>query len=287
MCLLREYVFLLLWLASEKLSLTYLGLADKGLVRQKLDKFAQFCDALVQVTIANSKARRLVSHGACNDPRPGTVFLPVSQGEYMKDNSDFRRLITSTVSTSLTPPYEIAHQFDIQGIIANQTLAKYERKYSPVWAALQALLLDYSDLGEDTKKQSEDLSQLIKGAKTFAEWLLGFEWEDSNMPYQRKAEKQIDALRKAMDDLPTWQDKLKYLVSVGSCHKLHSDTLTRIFAELARSAAQNACPQNSSALESGKGDKLDALLFAPTLLSSFHVYQVETSQKQVGIHRVV
>lgn len=105
--LLREYLFLLLWLARETVGLTYLGLADNALVNLKLDKFSEFCDTLLQVTDADNKATCLVSHGACNDPCPGAASSPVSQFEYMQDNSEFRRLITSTVSTSLTPPMRL------------------------------------------------------------------------------------------------------------------------------------------------------------------------------------
>lgn len=92
-------------------------------------------------------------------------------------------------------------------------MIRYERMYMPVWAALQALIADYSDLEQDTKKRSEDLNRLIQETKTFAEWLLGFEWEDSSMSCQREAEQRIDVLRGAMGNLPTWQDKLNYLVS--------------------------------------------------------------------------
>lgn len=59
--LLREYVFLLLWLTRETLSLTYLGLADGALVKQKLDNFSQHCKALANVTVGDDKAAHLVS----------------------------------------------------------------------------------------------------------------------------------------------------------------------------------------------------------------------------------
>lgn len=136
------------------------------------------------------------------------------QSEYMQENSSFRRLISSAVSTDFAPAGEAAYQFPIQAIIAHQAMIRYERMYMPVWAALQALITDYADLKLDANKRSQDLDQLIQGTKTFADWLYGFEWEDSYMPCQKEAEQRIDALRGAMENLLTWQDKLNYLLSL-------------------------------------------------------------------------
>jgi hypothetical protein len=113
--LLREYVFLLLWLTRESVSLTYLGLADSALVKQKLDNFSQHCKALANVTVGDDKEELLVSHAACNDPCPGTPSSPepLMQSEYMQENSGFRRLISSALSTGFAPAGETDYQFPI------------------------------------------------------------------------------------------------------------------------------------------------------------------------------
>lgn len=156
--------------------------------------------------------------------------------------------------------------------------------YLPVWAALQALITDYSDLEQDTKKRSKDLNQLIQGTKTFADWLLGFEWEDSYMGCQRKIEQQIDTLRGAMENLPTWQDKLDYLVSSDPLYSMEKRYLDRSPCRTCTEGTLKSLRWKFTCIGIRRRCKLVPLLSAAYshLLIILQVYQVKASREQVG-----
>lgn len=141
----------------------------------------------------------------------------------------------------------------LQEIDANQAMILGERRHIPVWAALEALIVDYEDLQLGHDQVNIPIQDVWKEADSLADRMLKFDWEDTKWQYQVTVAQQINSLRQDLDNLTSWPRKTKYLVGSSSLHLCA--TLTKESSCSTLNGMIKACTPSLSTLGSGKGEQ--------------------------------
>ena len=153
----------------------------------------------------------------------------------MDTNSRLAKIIRHMVSMSGQPLASQSLTAKIlQGIDAKRAMIAGERRHTPVWAALQALIADYEDLQLDHTQVNVDIEDVCDQAHFLADMMLEYEWEDSKWTYQLEVAQQVDTLCQKLDSLLDWPKKRDYLVSLRSypSQQKKKPTLNRAHAAL-------------------------------------------------------
>lgn len=129
-----------------------------------------------------------------------------------------------------------------------------ERRHSPVWAALEALIADYEDLQLDPDQVNVEIQDVCDQAHFLADMMLKYDWEDSKWAYQLEVAEQVNTLRQALDSRLNWSQKKAHLVSLRCYPFQEQTTLNKAHAaHPVECQVQSACTPSLNTLGSRKG----------------------------------